>query len=295
MDSKQILAVGSIAYDTIKTPHGNRDAMLGGSSTFFSIAASLFTKVSLIGVVGNDFQQESWQLFKKYNIDTSSIEKVKGKTFRWGGQYNSDYTNRETLFTELGVFEKFKPKINTQYKNPIIYLGNIQPELQFDVINKIKNPYLIAADTMNLWIDLFPKQVWELVSKVNIFLINDEEARQLTGEHDLIKISKLFLNKGPQIVVIKKGGEGSLLADNNNIVHIGVSPNVKVIDPTGAGDSFAGGMIGYISNYGLSNTIKAVQYGTAIASYTVSGFGTEKIIDLNKSTLSSMIKNITYK
>ena len=295
MDSKQILAVGSIAYDTIKTPHGNRDAMLGGSSTFFSIAASLFTKVSLIGVVGNDFQQESWQLFKKYNIDTSSIEKVKGKTFRWGGQYNSDYTNRETLFTELGVFEKFKPKINTQYKNPIIYLGNIQPELQFDVINKIKNPYLIAADTMNLWIDLFPNQVWELVSKVNIFLINDEEARQLTGEHDLIKISKLFLNKGPQIVVIKKGGEGSLLADNNNIVHIGVSPNVKVIDPTGAGDSFAGGMIGYISNYGLSNTIKAVQYGTAIASYTVSGFGTEKIIDLNKSTLSSMTKNITYK
>ena len=295
MDSKQILAVGSIAYDTIKTPHGNRDAMLGGSSTFFSIAASLFTKVSLIGVVGNDFQQESWQLFKKYNIDTSSIEKVKGKTFRWGGQYNSDYTNRETLFTELGVFENFKPKINTQYKNPIIYLGNIQPELQFDVINKIKNPYLIAADTMNLWIDLFPNQVWKLISKVNIFLINDEEARQLTGEHDLIKISKLFLNKGPQIVVIKKGGEGSLLADNNNIVHIGVSPNVKVIDPTGAGDSFAGGMIGYISNYGLSNTIKAVQYGTAIASYTVSGFGTEKIIDLNKSTLSSMIKNITYK
>ena len=295
MDSKQILAVGSIAYDTIKTPHGNRDAMLGGSSTFFSIAASLFTKVSLIGVVGNDFQQESWQLFKKYNIDTSSIEKVKGKTFRWGGQYNSDYTNRETLFTELGVFEKFKPKINTQYKNPIIYLGNIQPELQFDVINKIKNPYLIAADTMNLWIDLFPNQVWKLISQVNIFLINDEEARQLTGEHDLIKISKLFLNKGPQIVVIKKGGEGSLLADNNNIVHIGVSPNVKVIDPTGAGDSFAGGMIGYISNYGLSNTIKAVQYGTAIASYTVSGFGTEKIIDLNKSTLSSMTKNITYK
>ena len=277
MDSKQILAVGSIAYDTIKTPHGNRDAMLGGSSTFFSIAASLFTKVSLIGVVGNDFQQESWQLFKKYNIDTSSIEKVKGKTFRWGGQYNSDYTNRETLFTELGVFEKFKPKINTQYKNPIIYLGNIQPELQFDVINKIKNPYLIAADTMNLWIDLFPNQVWKLISKVNIFLINDEEARQLTGEHDLIKISKLFLNKGPQIVVIKKGGEGSLLANNNNIIHIGVSPNVKVIDPTGAGDSFAGGMIGYISNYGLSNTIKAVQYGTAIASYTVSGFGTEKI------------------
>ena len=266
MDSKQILAVGSIAYDTIKTPHGNRDDMLGGSSTFFSIAASLFTKISLIGVVGNDFQQESWQLFKKNNIDTSSIEKVKGKTFRWGGQYNSDYTNRETLFTELGVFENFKPKINTQYKNPIIYLGNIQPELQFDVINKIKNPYLIAADTMNLWIDLFPNQVWELVSKVNIFLINDEEARQLTGEHDLIKISKLFLNKGPQIVVIKKGGEGSLLADNNNIVHIGVSPNVKVIDPTGAGDSFAGGMIGYISNYGLNNTIKAVQYGTAIAS-----------------------------
>ena len=169
-DSKEILAVGSIAFDSIKTPNGNRNKILGGSCTYFSVAASYYTKISIIGVVGDDFTDNEWNLFKKYNINTNSVEVKSGKTFSWGGKYNHDYSSRETLFTKLGVFENFKPQINEDFNQPILYLGNIQPELQFDVIDKIKSPYLIAADSMNLWIDLFPNQVWELISKVDIFV-----------------------------------------------------------------------------------------------------------------------------
>ena len=292
MDSKKILSVGSIAYDSIYTPNGDREHMLGGSATFFGIASSFFTNVFLIGVVGDDFTKESWGIFKKFNIDTSLIEKAKGNTFSWGGKYNNDYSIRETLFTELGVFENFKPQINNTYVNPILYLGNIQPELQLDVINKVKSPYLIAADTMNLWIDLFPQDVWKLISKVNIFFINDEEAMQLTGEHNLNKISDIFLQKGANIVVIKKGSKGSLLAHNSKKINIGVISNVNVLDPTGAGDSFAGGMLGYIANNGISNLANAILYGTTIASYTVSGFGIENLLELNLSKIQNRIKDI---
>ncbi len=168
-NSKEIVAVGSIAFDSIKTPKGERERILGGSSTYFGVSASLFTKVNLVGVVGNDFSQDEWELLKKYNIDTSSIKVEDGETFSWGGEYNEDFSSRETLFTNLGVFEKFKPQINSEYSDPILYLGNIQPELQFDVIEKIKNPCLVAADSMNLWIDLNPDDVWKLITKVDIF------------------------------------------------------------------------------------------------------------------------------
>ena len=199
----------------------------------------------------------------------------------------------ETLFTELGVFENFQPKVHNQYNNPILYLGNIQPQLQIEVINQVDNPFLIAADSMNLWIDLFPEKVWELISKVNIFLLNDEEAMQLTGENDLNKIADIFLSKGPTIVIIKKGGDGSLLAYKNKKVNVSVVPNTKVIDPTGAGDSFAGGIIGYIAANGLNNLEEAVKHGSAIASYTVSGFGLERLYDLTKHDLNKKINQIT--
>ena len=170
--SKEILAVGSIAFDTIYTSQGNRKKILGGSSTYFSISASQYSQVSLIGIVGNDFKEKEWNLFRENNINVDSVEICKGSTFSWGGKYNKDYSKRETLFTNLGVFENFKPKIITRYNNPILYLGNIQPELQLDVIKKIDNPYLIAADSMNLWIDLFPNDVINLIKKVNILLLN---------------------------------------------------------------------------------------------------------------------------
>ena len=198
------------------------------------------------------------------------------------------------IFTELGVFENFKPNIKNKYNNPILYLGNIQPDLQFDVINKVDNPYLLAADSMNLWIDLFPEKVWDLISKVNILLLNDEEAMQLTEETDLYKIADKFLSLGPEIVIIKKGSQGSLLAYENNYYEISVVPETKLIDPTGAGDSFAGGVLGYMAIHGMKNPVKAVLYGTAIASYTVSSFGLDNLINISESNLYQKITQITY-
>ncbi len=291
-DSKEILAVGSIAFDTIHTPNGIREKILGGSSTYFSIASSLYSQISLIGVVGDDFNDKNWEVFQKFKINMDSVEVNNGETFNWGGKYNSDYSIRDTLFTNLGVFESFKPKVKIQYNNPILYLGNIQPDLQFDVINKINNPYLIAADSMNLWIDLFPKDVTKLIKNVDIFLLNDEEAVQLTGMNDLEKISDLFLSYGPKIVIIKKGSRGSLLAYGNNKINVSIVPNTKVVDPTGAGDSFAGGVLGYIAKYGLKNPHKAVAHGTAIASYTVSGFGIEKLCTISSDNLKNKINTI---
>ena len=291
-DSKEILAVGSIAFDTIYTPKGKREKILGGSSTYFSIAASHYSDVSLIGVVGNDFTKNEYNVFNSYNINMDSVEKCHGDTFSWGGEYNDDYSSRETLFTHLGVFENFKPKLFKNYNSPILYLGNIQPELQIDVINKVENPHLIAADSMNLWIDLFPEQVIDLIKKVNIFMLNDEEARQLTGLKNLYKISDILLSYGPNIVIIKQGSKGSLLAYADQKINISVVPDVLVYDPTGAGDSFAGGLLGYISKYGIDNPIDAVIHGTAVASFTVSGFGIENLCTMNNNNLKNKIKEI---
>ena len=293
-EKKEILAVGSIAFDSIKTINGDRNHILGGSATYFGVAASLFTQVSVIGVVGSDFKNNHWSIFKEKNINTNSVDIINGKTFSWGGEYNRDYSERKTLFTELGVFENFKPNIKNKYNNPILYLGNIQPDLQFDVINKVNKPYLIAADSMNLWIDLFPEKVWELISKVNILFLNDEEAIQLTKETDLYKIADKFLSLGPQIVIIKKGSKGSLLAYENNYYEVSVVPETKLIDPTGAGDSFAGGVMGYMAINGIENPLQAVLYGTAIASYTVSSFGLENLINISKGNLHQKINQITH-
>ena len=292
-DSKQILAVGSIAYDSIKTPKGDRDRILGGSCTYFSIAASYYTQTFIIGVVGNDFDKDSWNLFGKYNINTQCVEVADGKTFSWGGEYNHDYSKRETLFTHLGVFENFNPKINIDIENPILYLGNIQPDLQLEVIDKVKSKYLIAADSMNLWINLFPKKVWELISKVNVFMLNDEEAIQLTNKSNLESIADDFLNLGPRIIIIKMGGEGALVAYENKKVYVSVVPGTTVYDPTGAGDSFAGGVLGYIALNGLSNPSQAAAHGSAVASYTVSGFGLESLINITYKKLQEKIKQIT--
>ena len=291
-DSKKILAVGSIAYDSIQTPKGNRERILGGSCTYFSVAASSYTTVNIIGIVGKDFDTESWNIFKKYNINTKNVEIADGKTFSWGGIYNNDYSKRDTLFTELGVFENFIPNIDSNIKNPILYLGNIQPQLQLDVISKVKAPYLIAADSMNLWIDLFPDKVKELISKVDLFMLNDEEAQQLTNKTNLEDIADDLLNLGPKIIIIKKGGKGSLLAYKNKKINIPVVPNTPLYDPTGAGDSFAGGVLGYISNHGLENPEDAVIHGTAVASYTVSGFGLENLYKLREDDLNKKIQQI---
>ena len=224
----KIVSVGSIAIDELHTPKGSRPNIIGGSATFFSIAASRYSPVKVIGIVGNDFPQEGWDLFNKYNINTDMITIEKGKTFSWGGKYSDDYSTRDTLYTDLGVFENYTPDIPESVNTEYLYLGNIQPSLQLDVIKKIKTKKRIVSDTMNLWINLDLKGLWEVINLTNIFLLNDEEAMQLTGETDLNKIGYQLLNSGPDTVIIKKGAKGSTLFMPNNTIEMPVYDKIEL-------------------------------------------------------------------
>jgi sugar/nucleoside kinase (ribokinase family) len=290
--SKSILAVGSLALDSLETIEGNRTEILGGSSTYFGLAANLFSPVSLVGVVGDDFPQEGWDLFSSNNIDIKNIQVEPGKTFRWGGRYNDDYSSRETLFTELGVFEKFQPSILDDYKKTdFLFLGNIQPELQLNVTKQMDNTKIIVCDTMNLWIDLCPNRLWDVIKSVDMFLLNDEEAIQLTNKTDIYDAANQLLQNGPSVVVIKQGSNGALLSYDDVRIQIPVFPIDKLIDPTGAGDSFAGGFIGHLTNHRNDDLIEAVITGAAVASFTVSGFGVDGLLEADINSIYAR-KNI---
>ena len=290
---KTILAVGSIAIDTLETPNGNRKNILGGSASYFSIAAGLLAPVKLVGVVGEDYPEEGWQKFRSRSINTDNVHIESGKTFRWGGKYSDDYTTRDTLFTELGVFEKFSPKIKKEdYNSPLVFLGNIQPDLQLAVAKLTSKADYIVSDTMNLWIDLFPDRLDEVLSRTTIFLINHEEAQQYTGESDISNAAKKLLTAGPEIVVIKLGAEGAFLATENNEVFIPVYPVQQVLDPTGAGDSFAGGFMGYLAQTNAPDFIDAVVMGSAMASFCVEGFGLESLLLAAPMLLNERVKKI---
>jgi sugar/nucleoside kinase (ribokinase family) len=290
--SKSILAVGSIALDSLETIEGNRNEIIGGSSTYFGLAANLFSSVSLVGVVGDDFPQEGWDLFSRNNIDINNIQVELGKTFRWGGRYNNDYSSRETLFTDLGVFEKFQPTILEDYKKTdFLFLGNIQPDLQLNVTKQMDKAKIIVCDTMNLWIDLFPGRLWNVIKSVDMFLLNDEEAIQLTNKTDIYDAANQLLKNGPSVVVIKQGSNGALLSYDDVKIQIPVFPIDKLIDPTGAGDSFAGGFIGHLVNHGKDDLIEAVITGAAVASFTVSGFGVDGLLKADMDSIDAR-KNI---
>jgi len=294
MISNNITVVGSIALDSLETPKGNRKALLGGSAMYFSLSASLFSKVELIGIVGTDFPENGWETLKSKNIDYTNIEIKEGKTFSWGGRYSNDYSTRDTLFTELGVFETYKPVIkNSLNENGILFLANIHPSLQLDVLRQMESKIsMVVSDTMNLWIDIDLEGVKEVISKSNIFLLNDEEAMQLTGITDMIEAGKAIQNMGPETVIIKLGGKGSLLIEKNECFHVPCVPGIDVYDPTGAGDSFAGGLIGFISQNGFNNKKDALIYASAIASFTVSDFGINKLLNLNFDDVKSRFKII---
>tara|TARA_B100001142_G_scaffold324026_1_gene375083 strand:- start:3331 stop:4245 length:915 start_codon:yes stop_codon:yes gene_type:complete len=294
MISNNITVVGSIALDSLETPKGNREALLGGSAMYFSLSASLFSKVELIGIVGTDFPENGWETLKSKNIDYTNIEIKEGKTFSWGGRYSNDYSTRDTLFTELGVFETYKPVIkNSLNENGILFLANIHPSLQLDVLRQMESKIsMVVSDTMNLWIDIDLEGVKEVISKSNIFLLNDEEAMQLTGITDMIEAGKAIQNMGPETVIIKLGGQGSLLIEKNECFHVPCVPDIDVYDPTGAGDSFAGGLIGFISQNGFNNKKDALIYASAIASFTVSDFGINKLLNLNFDDVKSRFKII---
>jgi len=294
MISNNITVVGSIALDSLETPKGNREALLGGSAMYFSLSASLFSKVELIGIVGTDFPENGWETLKSKNIDYTNIEIKEGKTFSWGGRYSDDYSTRDTLFTELGVFETYKPVIkNSSNENGILFLANIHPSLQLDVLRQMKSKIsMVVSDTMNLWIDIDLEGVKEVISKSNIFLLNDEEAMQLTGITDMIEAGQAIQDMGPETVIIKLGGEGSLLIEKDECFHVPCVPGVDVYDPTGAGDSFAGGLIGFISQNGFNNKKDALIYASAIASFTVSDFGINKLLNLNFDDVNTRVKII---
>ncbi len=291
-----LLVVGSIALDTIETPTGKVENALGGSSTYISIASSYFQdEVHLIGVVGEDFPQEHINLLKNHNIDISGLEIVKGgKTFRWGGKYHTDMNQRDTLFTELGVFERFDPKIpEKERKDEFVVLGNIHPALQNHVLSQLDSPELIVCDTMNLWIETAYDELLEVIKKVDVLIINDSEARLITKENNLIKSAKMIMEMGPKHLIIKKGEHGALLFGEDKIFAAAAYPLESISDPTGAGDTFAGGFTGYLSRSGdlsFDNMKRAVVYGSAVASFCVQEYSTKKIENLTKDEIQKRFK-----
>ena len=293
-----ILAVGSVAFDSIATPSGKVENVLGGSATFFSLAASYFTDVRIVAVVGEDFTAEHESVFTKRKIDTRGIERAKGKTFRWGGQYLDNLNEAKTNFTELNVFETFQPRIPPEYaETKFLFLGNIQPGLQASVRHKMDGVRLTGCDTMNYWIQGSRPDLIETLKLVNVLLINDTEAKMLAGETNLLRASNKVLAMGPQALVIKHGEYGATIFFREGAFGIGrhpfrapALPIEEVKDPTGAGDSFAGGFMGYIASQEQLNREvlkRGLFYGGVMGSFAVERFGTERLQSLTREEIDA--------
>jgi sugar/nucleoside kinase (ribokinase family) len=285
----KVSIIGSVAFDSVETPFGKREDVLGGSATFASLSASFFTPVNIISVVGTDFPKKYYTLFEKRNIDTTGLEKKKGKTFRWKARYHYDLNAAETLSTHLNVFEGFKPKItpNVTSKDNLL-LANIDPELQGWIFRQLKPTGLVACDTMNLWIEHKRKALIKLLKKVDIFLANDAEARQLSGEKNLLDAAKYISSKGAKMVVIKKGEHGVLFFSKGLRFMVPAYLLERISDPTGAGDTFVGGMMGYLSKRSRVTDAalrKSLVYGSILASFTVEKFSVE---GLTKTTIKDV-------
>ncbi|MBI4481647.1 MAG: sugar kinase [Acidobacteria bacterium] len=279
-----ILVVGSVAFDSIKTPFGEVEEVIGGSATYFSLAASYFSEVSVVAVVGEDFSERHLDLFRLKNIDTRGMKRARGRTFRWKGAYGYDLNEAETLETQLNVFANFKPKIPEDYRQkPFVFLGNIDPDLQRDVLRQVQCPRLVACDTMNYWIHHKLASLQRTLGLVDILIINDAEARQLTAEPNLIKAARKIRDLGPKILVIKRGEYGAVLVSGDCIFTAPAYPLEDVSDPTGAGDSFAGGFVGYLASAGdLSESYlkRAIVFGSVMASFNVEEFGIRRLSSL---------------
>jgi sugar/nucleoside kinase (ribokinase family) len=284
-----LLVVGSVAYDSIESPYGKKDEVLGGSALYFSLAANYFSKVKLVAVVGEDFKKNDIDFLKKKGIDLKGLEIAKGKTFRWKGKYSADLNHRQTIYTHLNVFETFKPKLPTSYKNSqYVFLANIDPDLQLEVLNQIKKPLLTACDTMNLWIDNKKKSLQKVLKKIQIFIVNDSEARDLSGHSNLIKAGESLLKMGPKMVIIKKGEHGAMIFAKTFKFFSAAYPLEEPLDTTGSGDVFAGGFMGYIARVkklNQTNFKKAVIYGSILASYNVEAFSIDKLKKLKKTDI----------
>ena len=290
-----LLIVGSIALDSVRTPYGEVREALGGSAVYASMASKHFSQTEIIGVVGEDFPDEHLNLLKSNGVSVLGVEKVSGKTFRWKGVYN-DLNRAETLDTQLNVFADFQPKLSKKHQNiEYVFLGNIDPVLQLDVLNKINNPRITACDTMNFWISGKIKELDEVIKKVDILFINEDELKMLTGENNIFKAAEITEKYDLKLIIVKKGEHGALAIKGDFIFFAPVFPVKKVVDPTGAGDSFAGGFMGYLAkaNRFDENTIKnAMIYGTVLASFNVEDFSLNKLSKVSKEEIEKRKEKI---
>jgi sugar/nucleoside kinase (ribokinase family) len=283
----KLLVVGSIALDSIETPFGKEVNILGGSASYFSLAASMFTDVCAVAVVGRDFPEEHLDLFRSKGIALNGVKRENGETFRWEGKYGYDLGDPETLGTHLNVFENFKPVLPEEYRDiEYVFLANIDPELQLSVLNQVKNPKVVACDTMNYWIENKPEALKEVIKRVDILMLNDSETRILAKEPRITHAARTVLELGPKVLIVKRGEYGALMFSKEGIFWAPSYPLEEVIDPTGAGDSFAGGFMGFIAGQGIAEHVgykTAVVFGSVIASFTVENFSVKKLAQLRRS------------
>lgn len=282
-----ILAVGSVAFDSVKTPFGEARRVVGGAATYFAIAASLFSEVRIVAVVGEDFGANVDKVFGGRRIDLAGLQQVPGETFRWKGEYGFDLNSRETIYTHLNVFEQFKPTIPERHKSsPFVFLGNIHPALQAGVLDQVQKPLLVGADTMNYWIERTPDELRRVLKRVDVLLINDSEARELAGEANLVKAARKVQAMGPKTLVIKRGEHGVLMTrPGGGFFAAPAMPLEEVFDPTGAGDTFAGGFLGYLASCDSVDDgalARAIIYGSTLASFAVEDFSVDRLLRLHK-------------
>jgi sugar/nucleoside kinase (ribokinase family) len=297
MKKSPALIVGSLAFDDLEMPSGTFNDVLGGAATYSSIGASLLTPVRLVGVVGTDFPAAVLEDLKRRGVDTAGVEHANGKTFRWRGRYSDDLASRVTLDTQLNVFADFRPKIPAQFKSsPFVLLGNIHPALQLEVLAQVDKPKLVICDTMNFWIKGEPKLLGEVLSKIDMLVINDEEVRDLTGIHNIVKAAADVRKRGPRCLIVKRGEHGALYFDDAGVFFAPAYPLEDVVDPTGAGDSFAGGLIGYIARVGDADphTLRrAIYFGSALGSFCVEGIGPKRLLDVGPKDLAARMAAFT--
>ena len=289
-----VLVVGSVALDSVETPFGKADEVLGGSGNYFSSSAAHFAPVQLVGVVGDDYPMDKLDALSRRGVDLAGVEKAEGTSFRWRGRYRHDLNSAETLETHLGVFSHFRPKIPAQFRTaPFVFLANIDPRLQLQVLEQVEKPRLVACDTMNFWIESRRPELVELLTHVDLVTLNDGEARQLTEHSNLVKAARWIMEKGPRHVLIKKGEHGAFMFTHDSIFFAPAYPLESVFDPTGAGDSFAGGFIGYLARTGdLSerNMRRAVVVGSAMGSFAVEKFSNTRLLEVTMADIEQRVQ-----
>ena len=292
-----VLVVGSVALDSVETPFGKVDDAIGGSGVFFSSSASHFTNVQLVGVVGNDYPIAQLDPLKARGVDISGLETADGSSFRWRGRYRHDLNSAETLETHLGVFSNFRPQIPEQFRNsPFVFLANIDPRLQLQVLEQVKKPKLVACDTMNFWIESRRPELLELLKHVDLVTLNDGEVRQLTEQTNLVKGAKWILDRGPKFVLIKKGEHGAFMFTKDSVFFAPAYPLETVFDPTGAGDSFAGGFIGYLAatnDLSEASMRRAVVIGSAMGSFAVEKFSNQRLLEITRADIEARVKEFS--